>query len=594
MAIDESTATDKSGVDGPIPPKRPARLIVVLLIVGIYWGATLGLASVEAQYFVRFLFGLAAPALFLVAFSIWWWTRSAISMRDRAGGYLAIVAGAAVTASLSHRSIGWWGTLMTGLPIVLTAWMLWWSYAQRKPERWPRTASLLVLAIAWGWFLLIRIEGLDGDLIADVHWRWTPTAEADFLASRASAKEPAPAAAVEEAIALTLAPGDWPEFRGSKRDGVVHGVTLAVNWNAAPPKQLWQRRVGPAWSSMIVIGDWLYTQEQRGKEEAVVCYRAATGEEVWAHTDEARFEESVSGVGPRATPTFSEGRIYTLGASGILNCLDAGTGKPVWALNLAIFAAAKPPMWGLSGSPLVVDGKLIVYGGGKDQKNLLALDAGSGELAWGAAAGTESYSSAEAVTIGGVTQVLMLHDQGLSAIDPETGNAYWQTGAPLPGAPRPLQAHLVGENRLLTGTLQGNSTSLLEVSPTERGWKITDVWTSTQVKPEFSDFVVHDGFAYGFDGAIFCCVDLATGKRAWKAGRYGRGQVICLADQGVLMVISEAGEVILVKARSDKSEELGRFQALTGKTWNHPVVVRGHLFVRNAEEMACYELETGS
>jgi hypothetical protein len=574
--------------------------MTALLIVGIYWAATLGLAIIEAQYFVRFIYGLAAPALFLIAFSVWWWTRWGIPVRDRTWGFLAIAAGAVLTSRLSHRSVGWWGTLMTGLPIVLTAWMLWWSYALRKPQQWLRYASLVVLAATWGWFLLIRIEGLDGDLIADVHWRWTPTAEADFLASRADAKEPepaketAPAAAVEEPVTLTLAPGDWPEFRGSKRDGVVHGVTLVADWNAKPPKQLWRRRVGPAWSSVIVIGEWLYTQEQRGDEEAVVCYRAATGEEIWAHSDPARFEESVSGAGPRATPTFSEGRIYTLGASGILNCLDAGTGKPVWTLNLVVFAGAKPPMWGISGSPLIVDGKVIVYGGGKDQKNLLAVDAGSGELVWGAAAGSESYSSAEALTIGGVTQVLMLHDQGLSAIDPETGNAYWQTGTPLPGAPRPLQAHLVGENRLLTGTLQGNSTSLIEVSPTERGWKITDVWTSPQVKPEFSDFVVHDGFAYGFDGAIFCCIDLATGKRAWKAGRYGRGQVICLADQGMLLVISEGGEVILVNARSDRSEELGRFQALSGKTWNHPVIARGRLFVRNAGEMACYELETGS
>ncbi len=115
-------------------------------------------------------------------------------------------------------------------------------------------------------------------------------------------------------------------------------------------------------------------------------------------------------------------------------------------------------------------------------------------------------------------------------------------------------------------------------------------WQSTQLKPEFPDFVVHEGYAYGFDVNIFACIDLATGKRCWKAGRYGRGQVILLADQGVLLVISETGEAVLLAASPKEQQELGRFQAVNGKTWNHPVIAHGRLYVRNAEEMACYEL----
>jgi hypothetical protein len=122
-------------------------------------------------------------------------------------------------------------------------------------------------------------------------------------------------------------------------------------------------------------------------------------------------------------------------------------------------------------------------------------------------------------------------------------------------------------------------------------WEAAEVWASTDLKPEFPDLVVHDGHAYGFDANVFCCIDLATGERCWREGRYGRGQVILLADQGLLLVLSETGQAVLLSANPQRHEELGRFQAIKGKTWNHPVIAHGRLYARNAEEMACYELQ---
>jgi len=142
-----------------------------------------------------------------------------------------------------------------------------------------------------------------------------------------------------------MPPTTWTEFRGPARDGVQNGVTIPTDWSANPPRLKWRRRVGPAWSSMIVIADRLFTQEQRDEMEAVVCYEAATGREIWIHTDKARFEESVSGAGPRGTPTFAQARIFTLGATGILNCLDAGSGEKAWSHTITTDAESKPPMW---------------------------------------------------------------------------------------------------------------------------------------------------------------------------------------------------------------------------------------------------------
>jgi outer membrane protein assembly factor BamB len=131
---------------------------------------------------------------------------------------------------------------------------------------------------------------------------------------------------------------------------------------------------------------------------------------------------------------------------------------------------------------------------------------------------------------------------------------------------------------------------LLEVKRDGGAWSVTQRWASQRLKPSFNDFVVHDGFIYGFDNNVFCCLDLQTGKRRWKEGRYDHGQVLLLAEPGLLLVVSERGEAVLLAARPDRHEELGRFQAVEGKTWNHPVLAHGRLYVRNATEIACYEL----
>lgn len=575
------------------PPKaaRPPRAWPPLALLGIYWGIAIGLRYVEVPFFFRFLYGMAAPALLLIAFSIWWWRNRAIPLGHRALGFIVVVGGALLAAPLSHPSIGLWTALMTGLPFAMTVWTLW-IVAARKLALWRIGAIGLVLMLAtWGSLALIRIEGVDGDLRPAMHWRWTPTAEEVFLADRVAAPStgsPAPSAA----SSVEIAPGDWPVFRGPGRDAVVQSLSIATDWNARPPKLLWKQRIGPAWSSLIIVGKRLYTQEQRGEQELVVCYDAETGRELWAHADATRFWESVSGAGPRATPTFAEGRIYALGATGILNCLDAVTGKPHWSRNLQTDADAKIPMWGLSSSPLVAGGIVVVYGAGEDHDNLLAFDAETGNRAWSAAGGVNSYSSPELLTIAGRPQVVMFSDGGLLAVEPASGAKLWQAGVLTPGAPRSLQAHLVEGTRLLVGSLTAFGAALIDVafSENENTWSAVTRWETTAVKPEFSDFVVHQGQAYGFDGAIFCCLDLETGQRRWKGGRYGRGQVLLLADQGLLLVLSETGQAILLTATPERHQELSRFQAVDGKCWNHPAIAHGRLYARNAEEIACYEL----
>jgi len=594
-----SSAPIEAAAKPPVMPgTRPARLWPAVLMATAFWTTVFAAREVEMLTFIRFVSSMATSALFVLAFTTWWFFRRGISRQERLFGFGMTLAGGLAAGVLCDKSLGVFGLLMFALPCVLTTGTLWLVIARMLSIRRPRVGFTIVLLSTWGFFTLVRSDGISGEQRASNHWRWTPTAEELYLSQRSPAQADAtsPAATVAESNGtntgepVVLQSGDWPGFRGAERNAVVHDCEISTDWNAAPPRQVWRQRVGPAWSSVIIVGDRLFTQEQRGEFEAVVCLDLHTGREIWAHQDLARFWEAVAGAGPRATPTFDNGRIYTQGATGILNCLDAATGKRHWSRNVAEEAHARPPQWGLSASPLVVGGVVIAYAAGEAGQGLLAYRIESGEIAWTAPAGRNSYSSPQFATIGGQPQILFLSDDGLVGLEPATGARLWQFGSPTPGAPLSIQPRPLNDSQILLASPGDMGLALIELARRGDTWAAEKRWGSRALQPSFNDFVVYRGSAFGFDEAIFGCLDLETGKRRWKQGRYGHGQVLLLRDQGLLLVLAESGEVVLLAANADKHVELGRFQAIEGKTWNHPVVAHGRLFVRNAEEMACYEL----
>jgi outer membrane protein assembly factor BamB len=363
-------------------------------------------------------------------------------------------------------------------------------------------------------------------------------------------------------------------------------VRIETDWSRSPPVQLWRRPIGPGWSSFAVHGDVLYTQEQRGEDEVVAAYKVTTGEPVWRHRDPVRFWESNGGAGPRATPTLSKGRVYTFGATGILNALDAGIGTVLWSRNVASDSDTKVPGWGFASSPLVVDDVVIVAAGGK----LAAYNLATGDPRWFGPAGGMSYSSPHRLNIDGVTQILLLSGTGATSVAPATGTVLWQHAWPGGAIVQPAltaDGDVVINSIAMTG---GNGTRRIAVARGSDGWSVEERWTSTGLKPYFNDLVVHKGHAFGFDGSILACIDLGDGKRTWKGGRYGNGQLVLLPDQNLLLVLSEEGELALVAATPDQFKEIARFPALDGKTWNHPVLVGDILLVRNGQQMAAFRL----
>ena len=613
-------------------PRKPLRLwpgvalAVLLLLIRFVLPAVAPKAELfgEDASMLSFLGGLAGAALILV----WWLFFSRAPWSDRLAAIGVMALTIVATKPLTHVSIqgGMMGLMffVYAVPSTLGLALVAWATATRG---WPagrrRGAMVVALVLGCGVWLLVRTNGIIGG-VPDLEWRWTPTAEARLLAAdpvatlpvvpsapaaQATAGTPAtertlvpsaPAAKVPPAVGTDVVTPvlsergitrvEWRGFRGPLRDGTVRGVRIDPDWSASPPTQIWRRPIGPGWSSFAVEGDLVYTQEQRGELELVSCYRLSTGEPVWVHSDAVRFYESNGGAGPRGTPTLSNGRVYTVGATGIVNALDARTGRVAWTRDGAADSGVELPGWGFASSPLVVGDVAIVALSGR----LVGYEAATGRPRWLGPADGGGYSSPHLLTIDGVPQVLLLRGRRTISVAPADGTLLWEH-AWLPGASI-VQPNLTEDGDVLINTadaMGGQGLRRLAVRTSSSGWTVEERWTSRALKPYFNDFVVHEGHAYGFDGSILASVDLANGARKWKGGRYGQGQMILLPDQDLLLLVSEEGELALVSATPDTFTEVARFKAVEGKTWNHPVLIGDVLLVRNGEEMAAFRLALG-
>jgi outer membrane protein assembly factor BamB len=573
-------------------------LVLVRYVLPVLVSGTFGIAIIG---------GLIATLAILA----WWIVFSRARWSERLGAVILIVVTVAATSRVVHESIagGMMGMMLAiyAVPILCLALVGWAAVSHRLPDGLRLIALVVCVVLAGGAFTLLRTDGITGDDGSQLAWRWTPTAEEQLLAAlpdeervvsggaevlpstegdRPSTPEAPPAPTIEP----STVDAEWPGFRGRGRDAIVRGVRIDTDWSASPPVEMWRRPIGPGWSSFAVSGDLVYTQEQRGDDEVVSCYRLTTGEPVWMHGDAVRFWESNGGAGPRATPTVSRGRVYTLGATGIVNALDARTGAVVWSRNAATDTNRTIPDWGLASSPLVVDDLVIVAVAGQ----LVGYEAATGEPRWFGPAGGGGYSSPHLATIDGVVQVLLLRGSRTTSVAPADGALLWEHS--WQAAVSIVQPALTADGDVLVvagDAMGGLGMRRLAVAPpgsARAGWTVEERWTSRGLKPYYNDFVVHNGHAFGFDGSILASIDLENGERVWKGGRYGHGQLILLADQDLLLVLSEEGELALVSATPDRFREIARFPALDGKTWNHPVVVGDILLVRNGEEVAAFRL----
>jgi outer membrane protein assembly factor BamB len=470
--------------------------------------------------------------------------------------------------------------LVTGFLLLL--WCLFFSRL-----RWPIRIGVLagvILTLA-GLGATVRITGVTGDLVPIIEWRW----------ARGPTTATAPQAAATPPVAPTNAPGraaasleDWPQFLGPHRNATVTGRKLKREWQITPPQELWRHPVGPAWSGFAIAGDIAVTLEQRGPDEWVTAYDANSGRSRWTHADPARYATTIAGEGPRTTPTIDGERVFALGATGILNCLDLRTGRRIWTTNILTANGSATPVWGLSGSPLVLGERVIVSAGGPDHRSLVAYDKATGRFLWGAGSDSIGYSSPTLCELDGLAQIVIFNHRSVAGHRADTGEWLWSHpwSATHPHVADPVP---IGPDQIVVSSGYGNGSEALQIQRATNGtWSAKRLWKTLRLKAKFANFTARDGFLYGLDDGILACLDAGTGEQRWKEGRYGHGQLI-LVD-ALLLVTAENGEVVLLEVNPTGPRELGRFKAFTAKTWNSPALAGDRLYLRNDREAACFRL----
>lgn len=532
-----------------------------------------------------FLMGLGAVAV-LISILTWGLVETRARRRIVTLSALFVFIGAFtgitfiyVAASLPFWQV--WGFLLSG-----AAWTFWlaWFVPLSRVRVWG--VALLVVLLGWGWLsmLLIKFDGLTGDAQAKFTWIWS-RAQPEVAAEQKDSQVRSESLVIPEPDPL-----DFPEFLGN-RQGHLASRPMLTDWEKSPPKMLWKKPIGLGWSSFALLGDLGITQEQRGALECTVCYRLSDGEELWNHSEQARFHGALGGDGPRTTPTIDEGRVYVVGGTGLLSCLDLGTGKKQWGVDLLKDNGGEAIYHGFCGSPLIVGRSVLVSPTGKSGISLAAYDKLTGRRYWRTGKWPATYSSPQLAKLNGLEQILVHNNKGIEAHDLEKGELLWSyewTNNESTICSQPIVVP-GSENRILLSIGYGTGSVLLKVdgAPGEK-WSAKPIWTSKEMKTKFTTAVIHEGFIYGLDDGILACVDLETGKRRWKRGRYQHGQLLLVGEW--LLIQAEAGDLVLVRANPEKLEEVGRIPALTGKTWNNPALGRDHLVVRNDHEVMCFRI----
>jgi outer membrane protein assembly factor BamB len=401
---------------------------------------------------------------------------------------------------------------------------------------------------------------------------------------------PGAASAEREAPSPLAASSDvpWPDFRGRNRDGRYTIEKIRTDWPPDGLPRLWKQPIGLGYASFVVADHRAFTIEQRRAQEVAAAYDVRTGRELWVNSWDGEFAETMGGNGPRATPTYHDGRVYALGALGELRCLDASTGAVIWRKNILEDNRAYNLDWGMAASPLIVGETVVVLPGGGGGKSVVAYNRHSGDRVWSALDDRQAYTSPMLVTLNGVSQILVVTATRAVGLTTDGSRVLWEYPWSTYMGINVAQPVLLDDRRVFLSAAYDHGAALIDISKNADRWSVRTVWENNRMKNKFTSSVLLNGYLYGLDESILACMDAETGQLKWKGGRYGYGQVLLASDH--LVVLTEDGDVVLVKATPDRHQEVARFPGIEGKTWNHPVVADGRLLVRNIREMAAFDI----
>jgi len=460
--------------------------------------------------------------------------------------------------------------LLGAVAATILALLVWWLFFSRAGWR----LRLIVLAFAALPAVFFKHVGMSGDFMPVFELRFKKKATLQ------TATHVTPQ--VLEGVA------DYLQFLGPERNGKLHTPVLAPDWSARAPEILWRQTVGSAWSGFTAKGSRIFTQEQAGETELVTCYDLASGRQIWKQANPGHYSTPIAGEGPRGTPTILGKLVFTFGGLGTLQCLKAESGERVWIQDVAKLTDASVPEWGYASSPLIHGDTVIVSAGGTENRSLVACKIADGSVAWTGGNRPASYSSPFLYELAGRKQIVVFNKEAITSHDPENGSVLWEHpwGKGMPHVAAPIQ---VGDNKLLFSSGYGVGSTLLEINTGADGKPApTVLWKTIRYQAKFSNPIERDGFVYGLSDGIFACLDLKDGTVRWKDGRYGHGQGLLVNDLFLLM--TEGGELLLLKVTPDGLSETGRLKVFEDKTWNSIALAGEYLLVRNDREAACIRI----
>lgn len=602
------TATTENSPSATALPTRPTfgryftalrviRLVaaaaVTFTVLPYAWARTLVVytqmnGGIDRLYLYQLVGGLAA--IILLNFHLGSKLRSKRVANGILGGvffFWTCICLALIVMNNGHAASSW--LVFAGF-FPATLWVVWVSWMFFMRIRWSVRIGVLALLIAGvlPFARFFEVVGLTGD--TRVNFALKSSVKPDALI-----KSPV-GELTSGGLKLVANPKtDFPAFQGPARTAVLPDLTLDPNWGEHPPRELWREPIGAGWGGFAVVGGYAFTQEQRGDDECVVCRRLSSGKEIWKHADKATYKgkpryEGMGGPGPRCTPTVDDGRVYTVGTTGIFNCLDGGTGKVLWTHNIVTENGGSVAFHGVCGSPLIVGNSVIVAPTGKSSASLAAYDRVTGKPVWCTGINEAAYATPMLASVAGNEQILNYDDRGITAHDPASGQVLWHFdwNVKEPICSQPI-ANAGAPDQVLLTVGYGRGSALLKVSRGSDGkWSAQPVWETKTMKTKFTTAVAHGDYVYGLDDGIMQCIDLKTGRQKWKGGRYEHGQILLVGD--LIVVQTEPGRVVLVEANPNRLTELGTVSALSSQTWNCPTLAGKYLLVRNDREAVCYEV----
>lgn len=388
--------------------------------------------------------------------------------------------------------------------------------------------------------------------------------------------------------------GDWPQWRGPNRDAIASGEGL-LSWAGKGPPMQWKQKIGEGYAAFVGAGDRIYTIVREEPKEVVLSLNLNTGEEIWRHAYDCPYRSS-TGSGPRSSPALSNGKLYTVGVTGLFHCLDAATGKVIWQHDLARQFSSPNLEWGVCFSPLI-DGDLIFTNpGGPKGGSVAAFNKDTGAPAWQALDDLPGYSSPILANMGGTKQVIFLTAQNLVGLEAATGKLLWkfpwQTAYNVNAATPILINATKGKDSLhyvFISSNYGKGCALVKVEGNAAiGFQARSVYQGTQMKNHFSTCVRQGEHLFGFDDTTLACMHIRSGEIAWKKNGYQKGSLLRVGKN--LIVLGETGRLTLADAPAEEFRELADFKPLARRCWTMPVLIDGRLIVRDEEQVKCFDL----